>query len=250
MAVLISTLSFVSRKQENIPCGYITVKILDSIENRFVTKKDILKVISNTQRNILGSPLYAINTQQLEKAVLKNRAIKNCYVFTTYNGALNVEIMQRQPVLRIINQNNTSYYLGQEGYLIPFSSIQTTNVLVATGYIKENLPLNLKTHEHVSVFDRPGSDNILRDLHELAGFIYEDPFWKSQFVQIYVNKKGEIELIPRVGAHIIILGKADGFEQKLSKLKVFYKKGLNNLGWNSYETINLKYKNQVICTKR
>jgi cell division protein FtsQ len=121
---------------------------------------------------------------------------------------------------------------------------------VANGYIFENMNIDVKKHVHVKQFNKEGKSNILSDLQELASYIHHDPFWNSQFVQVFVNKKGEIELIPRVGAHIIILGKADAYQNKLKKLKTFYVKGLNSIGWNDYETINLKYKNQVICSKR
>ena len=84
----------------------------------------------------------------------------------------------------------------------------------------------------------------------MARFINDHPFWKSQIEQVYVNNKGEYELIPRVGGHLIKLGSHSGYQKKLRNLKAFYLKGLNNVGWNQYLEINLKYDNQIICTKR
>ena len=55
---------------------------------------------------------------------------------------------------------------------------------------------------------------------------------------------------PRVGDHIVYLGKLDQFEDKLDRLKVFYKKALNEVGWNKYSRISLEFNNQIICTKR
>ena len=75
-------------------------------------------------------------------------------------------------------------------------------------------------------------------------------FWNDQVVQIYVNALGEYELIPRVGAHHILLGSMDQWETKLKNLELLYDQGLSRYGWNTYQTINLKYTNQVICTKR
>ena len=72
----------------------------------------------------------------------------------------------------------------------------------------------------------------------------------NPIVQIYVDEKNNVELIPRVGNHNIILGDASDLENKLEKLMIFYKKGLSKTGWNEYSTINLKYKNQIVCTKR
>jgi cell division protein FtsQ len=48
-----------------------------------------------------------------------------------------------------------------------------------------------------------------------------------------------------------VFGDAKDFEEKFEKLKTFYTEGLNKTdGWNKYSTINIKYKNQVVCTKK
>ncbi|MCK4747011.1 MAG: hypothetical protein KAT15_08250, partial [Bacteroidales bacterium] len=91
---------------------------------------------------------------------------------------------------------------------------------------------------------------IMEDLLKMAGYIQSDPFWNSQIVQVYVNRKGEFELVPRVGSQIILFGDADKMESKFFKLRTLYREGFSRTGWNQYEVINLKYNNQVICTKR
>ena len=77
-----------------------------------------------------------------------------------------------------------------------------------------------------------------------------NPFWDAQIEQIYVTENNEIELIPRIGDNLILLGKIDNFEQKLENLQCLYEQALSKVGWNKYDTINLKYNNQVICSKR
>jgi cell division protein FtsQ len=69
------------------------------------------------------------------------------------------------------------------------------------------------------------------------------------FVQINVVKNSEVELVPRVGNHIVLLGGVDRYEQKLEKLNKFYTEGLGYDSWNKYKVINLKYENQVVCSK-
>ena len=69
-------------------------------------------------------------------------------------------------------------------------------------------------------------------------------------MQLHINENKEIELIPRVGNHIILLGSDEGLEAKFEKLMLFYQKGVQQIGWNQYSTINLKYKDQLVCLKR
>jgi cell division protein FtsQ len=65
-----------------------------------------------------------------------------------------------------------------------------------------------------------------------------------------VTANNEIILIPRIGDHEVELGTLDDYPIKLAKLKMFYLHGLNKIGWGDYKSISLKFKNQVVCTKK
>ncbi len=82
----------------------------------------------------------------------------------------------------------------------------------------------------------------------LSKKIAEDDFFKAQIEQIYI-RNNEAELVPRVGRHTIKFGKIEAIENKLTKLKYFYKNKINQHGWKKYKAINLKFKHQVIGEK-
>ena len=42
----------------------------------------------------------------------------------------------------------------------------------------------------------------------------------------------------------------DHFEEKLANLRLFYEQAIPKMGWEKYSIINLKYRNQIVCTKR
>ena len=129
------------------------------------------------------------------------------------------------------------FYLDRDGVMLPLSEQFTPLILLASG----NIP-------SPEVDGKLGVR--LMEIHRFSSFLSDHPFWKEQIVQIYVNRKGEYELIPRVGAHHILLGSMDQWEKKLRNLELLYRQGLSRHGWNTYGTIILKYTNQVICTKR
>jgi cell division protein FtsQ len=91
---------------------------------------------------------------------------------------------------------------------------------------------------------------LLNDLYKLSEYIYNDKFLKAQIDQIYVNRHKEFELVPKVGKHLIVFGKVENIEEKFERLMKFYDEGLNKTGWNKYSIVNLKFDNQVVCTKR
>ena len=82
---------------------------------------------------------------------------------------------------------------------------------------------------------------------ELGNYMSNDSFWNAQIEQIYVDTAGDIILIPRVGDHTIIFGDLNDIDTKFNKLYTFYRNVAPAEGWEKYSSVNLKYKDQIIC---
>lgn len=94
----------------------------------------------------------------------------------------------------------------------------------------------------------------LYKLLNFVKFVEDDNFWRAQIVQINVtDSKGydlpQVEIVPRVGRHIVCLGNIEQAEQNLDKLILFYQKALAWEGWDEYNYIDLRYENQIVCSK-
>lgn len=251
VAYIAVAMSFVKEKRNQVLCHDIRVEILDSISNGFITPQDIEDFFHETDMNIIGSPVGSINTKELERKLKQYASVKNSEVYVTLDGDIRVEIDQRNPILRVINKKGQSYYIDHEGTIMPLSSKYSSHVLIANGNIVEHFEVNRTREIYCNQSDEDWNKNrIMCDLYDLSKFIYDHDFWKAQIEQIYVNDEYEFELIPRVGAHIIYFGGIDNYKIKFRNLRAFYLKGLNNVGWNQYEEISLKFENQVICTKK
>ena len=59
-----------------------------------------------------------------------------------------------------------------------------------------------------------------------------------------------MELIPRVGKQTILLGSVEDYETKFDNLMRVYKDVFSKTGWTMYDTVSLKFKDQVVCTRR
>ena len=53
-----------------------------------------------------------------------------------------------------------------------------------------------------------------------------------------------------MGNHLLMLGEASDFENKLERLMKFYEDGLSVIGWNKYSSISVAFNNQVVCKKK
>jgi len=109
-------------------------------------------------------------------------------------------------------------------------------------------------HDSGSLLVLPGVDsmkcvNTINKLNTIAKFIYMDKFWKAQIEQVFVDDNMDLELIPKVGRQVILFGDIDRMAEKFKFLKAFYKDKMSQVGWNKYIVINLKFRNQIVCTK-
>ena len=104
------------------------------------------------------------------------------------------------------------------------------NLIVATGHISK---------PYAETWLTPIANKVLRD-----------PFWKNQIEQLNVLADGSLELIPRVGDHVVYLGQPVDIDKKLNRLRQFYIHGLNVIGWNKYKRINVEFNNQIVCKRK
>ena len=139
---MIVVMSFVNEKRNKILCHDIKVEILDSLTNGFIKVSDIEDFFHETDMNVIGSPVNSINTKDLESKLKKYASVKNAEVYVTLEGDIRVQIDQRNPILRVINKRGQSYYIDQEGTIMPLSSQYSSHVLVANGNIVEHYEIN------------------------------------------------------------------------------------------------------------
>jgi cell division protein FtsQ len=132
---------------------------------------------------------------------------------------------------------------------MPVSSKHPVKLVVANGNISHKPKFDSIVNIYNTKFDKRVDIKTLRDIHTLALFLKSKPFWEAQVQQIFINNDDEIELSTLVGDQIIEFGSIDDIEGKFRNLEIFYKKGLPSKGWGAYKGINLKFKNQVVCTK-
>jgi cell division protein FtsQ len=247
----IVSVGFASHKQSVMPCSGVKITINDSSGTGFVEESDILQTIQDKFGSLNGKPLSSINISLLEKIINTNPFIYDAEVFSTVDGKINIDVKQRIPVLRVINYKNENFYVDREGVFMPLSDKFTARVPVANGYI-----FDLEAGKKVRVFNQmvtPDSSvkkTKIEQLFEIVKYTSQSDFWNAEVQQLYVNDQGDIEMIPRVGNHSVIIGDDNLLDEKFNKLLLFYREGLNKKGWDKYSTINLKYRDQVVCTKK
>lgn len=226
--MVISAVYFRDMSQKN-HCNNLEVIIQDSTEIQFVTTQEIVNLVKKHQLYPVGKSFSEINTLAIRDTILTNKLVESADVFTTTKGTVVAHIKQREPVLRIISNTKGSFYVDKDRRIMPVSPSFAVYVPIATGYIDEEMAKG--------------------ELFDFAMFLNNNSNWDAWIEQIVVNSNSEIELIPRAGDFRIVMGKLDNYKEKLNKFVRFADEALNVVGWNRYSVINLKYDNQVVCTR-
>lgn len=219
---------FRDMKQTGV-CRGVEIVVKDSLDTHFVNEKDIESILRKADLNPVKKPMNTINTDLIETELRRNEMIASVEVYKTPSGIVKMEVEQKIPVLRVIGPRG-NYYVDNLGTTMPVSLRYVADVPLASGYVEKELAVT--------------------DLYKFALFLRRNDFWNDQIEQIYVHPDGEVELIPRVGNHRVVLGSLDNFEEKLDNLRLFYERVIPKTGWEKYSVLSLKYKNQVVCTKR
>jgi cell division protein FtsQ len=171
--------------------------------------------------------------------------LKYAEVYTTVDGILHVDADQRNPVMRVMPGNGGDFYIDEDGVLFRKRGLYSPRLQIVVG----NINITSDMLRGISVLDT-ASKSVLKDIYYMVDFINNNSFWSAQVDQISVDNDREIDIIPRVGNQIVHLGSAEGFEQKFTNLEAFYKDVMPVVGWRKYETINLEFKDQIVCKIR
>ena len=227
LGLLFVILSFVDNERLHQYAAISEINIKAS-ENQFINE-NMVKDFLSTSSNIFDDTvrLYDFKLDETEDLLTSHPSIESAEVFTSNKGEICVNIEQKEPVVRVVSKTG-GYYLDHLGQVMPLSDNYTAKLIVVSGDV------NKENHS---------------DIINFASFLNESSFWKSQITQLHFDNQ-EVFLAPRIGNHKIHFGQLNKIKEKLDNLYHFYKNAMPVKGWQTYSDISLKYKNQIICTKK
>ncbi len=224
-----SAVAMTDRHEDIRICRGIDLHISDSLDYGLIDGDMVTSLLQERGLDPVGLSLDRIDIEGIESVLLRHPLVGRAQCYKTAGNMLRINISGKVPLVRVLNNRSQDFYVDSRGEILTQHSL-AVQLPVATGYI-----------------DRKFASS---DLLDVVNAIDRSEFWKAQVEQINVTREGQIELVPRVGDHLLILGTAQDVENKLKRLENFYRKGLDNVGWNKYRSISVAYENQVVCKKR
>lgn len=205
-------------------------------QRSLINKEDVLKKFSNhLGYDIETAALRELKIAELESIIESDKRVKSSEVYIDAKNTIHVDIVQRNPIVRINADNGEKYYLDDDGNRIPLKKKSAVRVPIATGNIAK----------YQRGFVDAKERNSLNDIFDLMNAIKEDPFIEALVEQIHVDDAGEIILIPKLGREKILFGKYEDVKKKFFNLKAFYKEEMPREGWGKFAQLDIRYRGQV-----
>lgn len=210
-------------------CTKVNIEIADDSTDGFLSPKEIKNILEQKKLYPLNNPMRYVDTRRIETELKSSSFVKDVQCYKTQDGHVCIRLTQLLPIVRIQSIKGDDYYVDDNGRIMR-NDKYAADLIVATGHI---------TKEYAQ-----------KKLASIVRYINHSELWNSQVEQLYVLPDGTIEMIPRVGDHVVYLGEPEHIQEKLERLDLFYQNVLNKVGWNKYRYINLEFDNQIICKKK
>ena len=219
-------------------CTAIDIRVLDSLEASLVSSHDVMGFIPQGAK-LVGKSISQIDLHDIESALRSRGEILSAEAYCRCDGSLGIDLTQRHAKLRF-NAGEKAFYCDSVGYVFPIS--KNVDVPVFTGQI----PIAWSAPEK-GMREDPAEIKWLEGALALGNYIENNWFYHGQIEQIDVAQNGDVVLYTRDGSQKFIFGDFSDIDEKFAKISLFYKGPGSEKGGKQYTTVNVKYKNQIIC---
>lgn len=196
-------------------------------EPLFITPESVNKLLIEKNRDASGIQKVALDLKSLEEVLTQNEMVEKAEVFVSIDGVLKAIVKQKTPIARYAHLNET-YYIDAQGGKMPLSEVYSARVPLVTGDEKKILSAAVQ--------------NILMLIHE-------DEFLKKDIIGVEVKNNGHLKMISRGFQHEIDFGAPVKGIEKFRNYKAFLQKATKDSSIYNYKKLDLRFDNQVVCTK-
>lgn len=210
-------------------CTRVDVVIVNVDSTTFVTPQGVKEELNRMGLRTQGELMSKINSSEIERKLAMSEYLENVEVYKSRDGQLLIKARQLVPVLRVF-QGDSSYYINAAGKTMAATANYHADVPVVKGRFSKQYPATR--------------------LIPLIKYVEGDSLLHALVDMYMVADSNNVFIVPNISGHVVNLGTVDNFEAKLAKLKLFYTKVMPAKGWQTYDTISLKWNHQVVATRR
>ena len=210
-------------------CTSVDVEVVNADSTSFVTPQGVLTDLKGQGIKLVGKHMGDINASDIEEALKVSPYLENADIVKCQDGKVLIRVSQLVPVVRVFDGED-SYYMNRAGKRMAATTYYHCDVPVVQGHFTRKYPATR--------------------LLPLIDYVENDSLLRSLVTMYQVRDTNNIIIVPELSGHVVNIGNADGFENKFDKLKQFYTQVMPKRGWNTYDTISVKWNHQIVATRR
>ena len=210
-------------------CTSVDVEVVNADSTSFVTPQGVLTDLKGQGIKLVGKHMGDINASDIEEAHKVSPYLENADIVKCQDGKVLIRVSQLVPVVRVFDGED-SYYMNRAGKRMAATTYYHCDVPVVQGHFTRKYPATR--------------------LLPLIDYVENDSLLRSLVTMYQVRDTNNIIIVPELSGHVVNIGNADGFENKFAKLKQFYTQVMPKRGWNTYDTISVKWNHQIVATRR
>ena len=235
-------LLFIFARENYLEAPVNHIRLIPESDSGFVRRNELRYEIGGfCSHHSIGT----VNMVAIQRFLDDNPWIESNASFIDMDGTLTVSFKEYKPKFRVFAKNGRSAYVTHDGKVVPTCSNYTPYVLIASGnFVIDN---DSSTFQLNDTLDR---DRNLLDALYWCDVIERNPFISSCVGQLYCNRHDQFELTLRGLEARVIVGDTCLAADKLKRLEIFMKQRIDKPETHTLKSINLNYKNQIVCTKR
>lgn len=210
-------------------CSGIEVAIDGRGQVGSISEKSVKDVLKDYPEKIVGQPIHSINTYRIADYLRKFNNFETVDCMITTKGNLKVKVVPMVPAIRVF-EGNRSYYVNKDGKTMAAIPGFHVDVPVVTGRFNSKF--------------RP--EYVL----PVVSYLQKDSLLNNLVGMIQANDRENIILVPRIKGHVINIGDTSRLNEKRQAILTAYRSILPFKGWETYDTISVKFHGQIIATRR
>lgn len=214
---------------EQHACKGFEVDIESSASVDSVTERGVCEELLRYPKKIKGVPLTQLNTLDVKRYLSRLSNFESVECTVTTDGKLKVTVVPMIPEIRVFDGSD-SYYINKDGKRIESKASFFVDVPVVRGHFSKHFP----------------ATGVL----PVSRFILNDPVLSQLVGMIEAKDADNIMLVPRIQGHVVNFGDTSRLEEKRKALLTFYRKVMPYKGWNVYDTISVKFRGQIVASRR
>lgn len=229
VAYVIAMAVWANAEADRHACRGISVSITGGGISDSVTRRGVLDLLRKYPEKIVGMPINRVNTLGIEKYIMNMNNFEDVRCFITAKGFLAVEIQPMVPEIRVFD-GNKSFYVNKDGKQITSNADFFVDVPIVTGHFTKTFTP--------------------KDVLPIVRFVQRDSLLRNIVTMYVARDKDNILLVPRFTGHVVNFGDTSRLAEKRTALLTAYRNIMPYRGWETYDTISVKFKGQIVASRR